>query len=79
MKIFGRNIRHSPEETAEARAKAIAGGLVPRRAAKIRAYIITTEYDRFEKYWIARGFFGVVAMHIVLGLGYVLMRLKHKR
>jgi hypothetical protein len=79
MKIFGRNIRYSPEETAEARMKAITGGAGLRRAANIRAYIVTTEYDAFEKYRIVYGLFAVVAMHLVLGLEYLFRRLKDRR
>jgi hypothetical protein len=76
MKIFGRNIRYSPEETAEAKTKAVANGTSLRKAAKIRAYIVTTEYDCFEKYRITHGFWQVVKTHLVLGFGYLFCRLK---
>jgi hypothetical protein len=76
MKLFGRDIRYSPEKTAEARMLAFIYGDSLHRAAKIRAYVVTTEYDRFEKYRITRSFFGVVKMHLVLGLGYWFRRLK---
>jgi hypothetical protein len=79
MKLFGRNIQYSPEETAEARMQAIAYGKTLREAAKMRAYVVTTEYDRFEKYRITYGFFEVIAMHLVLGLGYWFRRMEERR
>ena len=75
MKIFGRNIRYSPEETASARMALIVTGCPPREAAKTRAYIVTTGYDRFEKCRIVHGFFEVDTMYLVLGLGYLFRRL----
>jgi hypothetical protein len=79
VKIFGRDIWYSPEETAEARMRAITSGASLRRTAKIHAYIVTTEYDRFEKYRITRSFFGVIKMHLALGLEYLFCRLKERR
>ena len=76
MKIFGRNIRYSTEETAEVRREAITSGKSLFQVAKLRCYIVTTEYDRFEKYRITHGFFEVVNMHLVLGLGYLFRRLE---
>jgi hypothetical protein len=76
MKLFGRTMRYNPKETAEARMRAVAAGFSLRQAAKIRAYVVTTEYDRFEKYRIVHGFFDVIKMHLVLGLGYFFRRME---
>ena len=79
MKLFGHNIRYSPEETALARWEAITGGAGLRRAARIRAYIVTTERDLFEKYWITRSFLDIVRMRLVSGFRYLFDRLKYGR
>jgi hypothetical protein len=78
MKIFGRNIRYGPEETANVRRMAAAHGASPRRVAKTRVYIVTTEYDLFEKFRITHGFFDTINMYVVLGLDYLFRRLKDK-
>jgi hypothetical protein len=72
-------MRYSPEETAAARMGALLGGRGLRYVAKIRAYAVSTEYDRFEKYRITYGFFEVVKMHLVLGLGYLFRRMEEGR
>ncbi|MDR1373489.1 MAG: hypothetical protein LBJ24_00805 [Treponema sp.] len=76
MKLFGCNIRYSPEETASARMSLMVIGCTPREATKTRAYKVTTGDDLFEKYRIAHGFLEVIKMHLVLGLGYLFRRLK---
>jgi hypothetical protein len=75
MKLLGRNIRYSPEETASAKTEACS----LREAAKIRAYIVTTEYDRFEKYRITHSCFGRVRMCLAEGFRYLFDRLKYGR
>jgi hypothetical protein len=79
MKLFSGNIRYSPEETTEARTRAIASGSSARKTAKIRAYLVTTEYDRFEKYRITRGCFGRFRMCLAEGFRYLFDRLKYGR
>jgi hypothetical protein len=79
MKMFGRNIRYSPEETAKMRMSAIVGGTSLRRVAKIRVYVVTTEFDVFEKYRATFGFFSVIRAHLALGLDYLFLRLKNRR
>jgi hypothetical protein len=76
VKLFGRDIRYSPEETATARWACIMGGDSLRKAATLRWYNVTTEDDRFEKYRLAYGFWGVIKIHLVLGFGYLFRRLK---
>jgi hypothetical protein len=76
MKLFGRNMRYCPEETAAVRRRLIESGASPRDAAKRRAYIVTTEYDRFEMYRFTFGVFSVIRMHLVLSLEYLFRRLK---
>jgi hypothetical protein len=78
MKLFGRNMRYCPEETAAARRRAIESGDRPRDAAKRRAYIVTTEDDLFEKYRFTFGIFSVIRMHLVLSLEYLFRRLKRR-
>jgi hypothetical protein len=77
MKIFGPIIRYSPEETARARMNLIGIGCTLREVAKTRAYIVTTEYDLFEKYRITHGFPGTVRMYLTLGFRYLFNRLKY--
>ncbi|MDR3124172.1 MAG: hypothetical protein LBU16_10410 [Treponema sp.] len=67
MKLFGRAIRYSPEETARVRWEAILGGSGLRRAAKLRCYVVTAGFDLSEEYRITHGLFEVVKMHLVLG------------
>jgi hypothetical protein len=75
MKIFGRSIRYGPEETAAARLEAVTAGLDPRRAARWRVYITTTECGRYEYRYVC-GFLAVITMHLSLGLEYLFRRLK---
>jgi hypothetical protein len=79
VKIFGRNIQYSPEETAEARMRAIASGDSLRSAAKVRVYLVTAGRDCFKIHYVTYGCLEVVKIHLVLGLRYLFRRLEKRR
>jgi hypothetical protein len=62
MKLFGRTIRYSPEETARVRWEAIIGGSGLRRAAKLRCYTVTPSPGCPEERRIAYGLLGAIKM-----------------
>jgi hypothetical protein len=79
MKLFGRNFQYSPEETAEARMRAIVNGDSLHRAAKVRVYLVTAGRDYFKIHYVTYGFFEVVKMHLVLSLRHLFRHLKKER
>jgi hypothetical protein len=71
MDILGRKIRYD-----EARTKLCRQDLVGRKQPppsnihKLRVYEVTTAFDAFKKYRIARGWLGVIRLHIAEVVGY---------
>jgi len=63
MSIFGVSIIYNADETLRLKEDWKVQ-LTPKKIRKLRVYDVTTEADRFRKYRIAVGFWGVLLVHI---------------
>lgn len=69
MKIFGVNIRYDEMETLAFKEQ-WKETLTPKRARKLRAYEITNEADRFQKWRCSFGFWSMIKLHVQTVLKY---------